>query len=139
MALTVGTNSWVTVAEANTYFADRFGASTTWASLTNAQKEQLLITAFRWIQSRPEFSISASATDTYIKEAQMELAWWIYNYMDAHEQRRALYIHGVRNFQLSKWEEELDKSEFPGFISDMLADALTGLGGYFPTATRDFE
>lgn len=44
MALVKGTNSYVTVGEADAYFADRLNASA-WSSLTSPQKEQALVTA----------------------------------------------------------------------------------------------
>lgn len=44
MALTKGTNSYVTVAEANAYFVDRLDVSA-WASADDAQRAQALITA----------------------------------------------------------------------------------------------
>jgi hypothetical protein len=138
MGLVVGTNSWVSVAEADIYFADRWNTSS-WAGLSNTQKEQLLITAYRWIQGSNLFSIAPSSTSEAVKQAQMELAWYIYNYMNETEKRRALYAQGVREFQLSKWEETLEESGFPDFIKDILADSLSGLGGYFPTASRDFD
>lgn len=140
MSLTVGTNSWVTIAESNTYMADRWNsAAWTDGTISDAQKEQLLVTAYRWIQAQPQFSIAASSTETAVKEAQIELAWYVYKFFDETEKRRALYAQGVRDFSLGKWEEELEKGGFPDFINDMLSDELTNLGGYFPTASRDFE
>lgn len=44
MALVKGTNSYVTVAEAEVYFADRLNA-TAWLSAEDSQKSQALITA----------------------------------------------------------------------------------------------
>jgi len=54
MALTKGTNSYVTQAEADAYFEDRLDVAA-WTSATDALKEQALITAsgyfetFRWV------------------------------------------------------------------------------------------
>lgn len=46
MALTVGTNSYVTVAEATTYYGDRFWVdSSAWTDASTGGKEQALITA----------------------------------------------------------------------------------------------
>ena len=138
MSLSLGVNSWVTVAEADTYFSDRWLASG-WAGLTNTEKEQLLITAHNWIQAQREFDINEDSTNTKVKKAQLELAWFIYNYFEETEKRRALYAQGVRDFKLSKWEETLEEGGFPTFILDMLSDEITGLGGYFPTITRNFN
>lgn len=135
MALTVGVNSWATVAEADTYFNDRFNASA-WSGFTNTDKETLLISAYRWIQSQRMFSISPAATSDIIKEAQFETAWYMYNYFANHEDRRALYAQGVRDFKISEFEETLEQATFPGHISDMLSDSIVSGGGSFPTARR---
>lgn len=56
MALSKGTNSYVTVAEADTYFGDRLDA-TAWTSADATQKAQALVTAtayldeLRWVGS----------------------------------------------------------------------------------------
>ena len=140
MGLTLNTNSWVTVTEADTYFLDRWG-SVDWHSLTNIEKERLLVTAFRWIQAQPQFSISASSTNESVKNAQMELAWYVYKFFTETEKRRAIFAQGVRRFSLSKWSETLEEGSngFPGFITDMLDDELVNIGGYFPTVSREIE
>jgi hypothetical protein len=138
MALTVGVNSWVTVAEADTYLADKWGASD-WATLTNPQKESLLISAYRWIQSKMDYSISPASTSAAVKAAQIELAWYIYNYWAEHEKRDALYSQGVRNFKISKWAEKLEQSKLPTLVEDLLKDELENTGGYFPQFTRELE
>ena len=121
------------------YFADDPIFSSTWSGLTNTQKEQWLIYAYRWIQRQPFFNIPASSTSQIVKNAQMELAKYSYSYAVNTEERRALYAQGVREFQLSKWMEKLEKGGFPDFIRDMLDDELEGLGGYFPTASRELD
>lgn len=138
MALAVGTNSWVTVAEADAYFLEKFGASA-WAALPNATKEQLLISAYRWIQSQTMFTIAASSTLAIVKQAQYEAAWYMYKYWDQHEDRRALVAQGVTDFKISQFEETLSESKFPKFITDMLDDFITGGGFSFPVVTRTFE
>jgi len=42
-----GINTYVTRAEADLYMADSFGQSALWAALTNDQKDQALLTAFK--------------------------------------------------------------------------------------------
>lgn len=138
MALVVGTNSWATVAEADTYFSEKYGASA-WAGLANAEKESLLISAYRWIQQQAIFSISPSSTSAVVKQAQFETAWYIYNFWAEHEKRRALYVQGVTKFKISSFSEDLQGAGFPDFIKDILEDSLVGVGGYFPEITRDFD
>ncbi len=136
--ITVGTNSWVTIAEADIYFESRYGASA-WAGLSTANKTSLLITAYNWINSQIQFTIAASATAAVVKNAQCESAWYIYSYWTEHEDRRALYTQGVREFDISKFSEKLELPEFPAWISDMLDGYLTDAGGTFPLYNRDFE
>lgn len=138
MALTVGTNSWVTLIEANDYLSEKFNASA-WTSLTNAEKEQCLITAYRWVQRLTAYNIPASSTLSHVKYAQIELAWYVYSYYDSHIKRDALYDQGVRDFKISKWEETLVESRLPRIVSDLLEDELTAIGGYFPVVNRDLS
>ena len=138
MALTVGTNSWVTVAEADTFFSEKWTASA-WASLSDSEKESLLISAYRWIQQQLFFSISPASTADIVKQAQMEAAWYMYNFWVEHEKRRALYIQGVTKFKISKFSEDLQGVQFPEFIKAMLDDYIVNLGGKFPIISRTFD
>jgi hypothetical protein len=134
MALIVGTNSFVTLTEANDYMNDRFGGSG-WFTLTNASKEELLTTAFRWLVGE---GVAKSNTTELVKWGQIELAWWIYRYFEEFEDREALIAGGVTKFKLSKWEEDLEKTGLPKKVKDLVADALS-LGGYFPDYDRELE
>jgi hypothetical protein len=138
IVLTVGVNSWVTVAEADTYFESKFGAGV-WSTLTSDVKKQLLITAYTWIQSQTTFSISPSATATKVKVAQCEAAWFIYNNWTSYEKRRTLISSGVKSFDIGNYSEDLSNSDFPKFISDILIDFVARLGGTFPTVNRDID
>jgi hypothetical protein len=138
MALTVGVNSWVTVAEADAYLADKYGAGD-WAGLPNATKESLLITSYRWIQRLQDYSISPASTNIKVKSAQIELAWYIYNNSTQDEKRRALQAQGVEEFKLGKWEEKLGTAQLPFDVQDLLSDFLLNAGGYFPEFQRDLE
>jgi hypothetical protein len=136
--LTVGVNSWCTIAFADDYFDERWGTSA-WAALTNNQKTVLLIHAYNWINQQPDISIPASSTTTIVKQAQCEVAWYIYSYFDSHEKRRALYIQGVTKFKISKFSEDLQGASFPEFVKGMLKDFITEIGGQFPIIEREFE
>lgn len=133
----VGTNSWVTIVEANAYFINKWGAASDWASLTNTQKEQLLITAFNWINQNNNYSIPASSTAVKVKQAQYEMAWFIYQYSNEYEKRRALFASGVRRFDILSFEEELAKQEMPSHIAGLLNDFLSNSGNRFFTLTRE--
>ena len=137
MAIIIGTNSWCTIVYSNTYFSEKWNTSD-WATLTDNQKTQLLIHAYRWINQQSSLSISPAETEDIVKQAQCELAWYIYNYMPEHEKRRSLYIQGVTQFRISAFSESLKGAEFPGFILDMLEDYLTSVGGKFPYIEREY-
>jgi hypothetical protein len=132
--LTVGTNSFVTLDEADAYMVTRFGGDS-WNTFTSETRESLLVTAFRWIVS---LGVSTTSTATKVKWAQIELAWWIYNYLSEYEDREALIAGGVTQFRLSKWMEKLSEAGFPKRIEDLLAEDM-GLGGYFPDWNRELE
>lgn len=134
----VGTNSWVTIAEANTYFTNKYGASA-WAGLSDTVKTQLLITAYRWMKALPDVSIPDSSTSTTVKNAQCEVAWYIYNFYADHEKRQALHTQGVRSFTLSKFSETLDAPSFPQWIKDMLGDFISGGNNAFPRVQRNLS
>lgn len=138
LVLTPGTNSYCTLTEANAYMEEKFGASATWATLTDDEKKQLLISAYRWLRRLPDYSLSATITIKR-KYAQIELAWYMYNYIEEHEERSALYAQGVRDFRLSKWAEKLEESMIPYIVKDLLDDDLINLGGYFVEVTREYD
>lgn len=139
VSIVVGTNSWVTLAEANEYMEGKFDADN-WTSLTDDLKNRALVTAFRWIFYSDRFNIPATATATIIKNAQIELADYVGEFFNSHKKRTALRSQGVEDFTLSKWKEKSFKApDIPSFIVDMLDDYLVGEGGYFPTVARTFS
>lgn len=85
MALTVGVNSYVTLAEADAYIASRFGYDQ-WDTLTDPQKESALISAAQqmnaacnWYSSKYEFEFDpiADPPPQELKDAQCEIAYSI--------------------------------------------------------------
>lgn len=136
IVLTVGTNTWVTLAEADSYFESRYG-SDAWATLTADNRKKLLISAYQWINSDPAYSISA-VTDK-LKKAQLELAWYIYTNYEQHEKHVNLYSSGVRTFRISKFHEDLEKPQMPTIVKDLLDEYNFNSGGYFPTISREVD
>ena len=111
MALVVGTNSWVSVAEADTYFTDRVGASD-WFDLDESpatpganSKETFLISAFYWLFDDQGFNLPQVSDDPIIKRAQEEAALFLMKYSLSYEERQAKIAAGVERFKNSKWEE----------------------------------
>lgn len=140
MALTPGTDTWVTLAEANAYFLARWN-STAWTSgtITDPEKEQLLKHAYNWINQQSFFSIDPASTAEIVKQAQCETAWYIYNYFATHEKRRAAQNQGVKSFKIMNFSENYSMAQFPEDIKDMLDDFLTNEGGVFPVIERELS
>jgi hypothetical protein len=139
MSLLVGVNSWVTTAEADAYLGDKWGVGAEWTGLTTTEKEQALVTSYRWIQGLRQYNISPSSTNENVKNAQIELAYYIVENYTQHKKRTALYAQGVRDFSISKWKEKLEKAGLPSEVEGLLKDFLTNIGGRFPVAERDFN
>ena len=76
MTLVVGTNTWITEAEADTYFASRLGASEYW--LSGASKEAALVTAYRQLNaSYYAFPTAIAGITANMKYAQCEQALFL--------------------------------------------------------------
>ena len=137
MPITVGTNSWVTVAEANTYLATKYGAGA-WAALSVADKEALLITAYNLLRRQSGYNIDPASTNQNVKDAQCETAWFWYLHGEEWDKRSALYASGVRSFTVMSWTESLQTPTLPQFIKDLLTEFSTGGGNYLPRVSRPY-
>ncbi len=125
MAIQVGTNSYVTIVEADTYLTDRLEAEE-WFNLVDtgtpgqASKTTYLISAYNWLQSAPALSLPSSSNDDNLKQAQIEAAFYLLEHYTALNARRAIQAQGVESARLSKkWETYVDptKSEIPAYIT----------------------
>jgi len=92
MGIVVGTNSWVTEAEANTYFDDRIRASDYW---TDAADDNVpaLITAYNWLNAG-KYAFPTTATQP-IKDAQCEYAFFLLQHQPDLDLRMGLQAQGV--------------------------------------------
>lgn len=126
--LTVGQNSWATVAEADAYLTDRI-QTIEWFELDEqdapgeVSKETLLISAFYWLKNAPQLSLSENLTDGVVKNAQIEAAWFLYEHYTSLNARRAAIFTGVEEFELSKRTERLriGNLQIPDFILGSLS------------------
>jgi len=132
----VGTNSWINITDADTYFNDIWDGSF-WSSQSLPDKQKLLITACKWILSSG-YSISMTSTAQVVKDAQCELAIEVYNSYEEYKNRRTKYASGIRSFNFNGWSETLVKAELPVNIQALLADSATGQGGKFFEVDRDY-
>jgi hypothetical protein len=127
--LTVGQNSWATILEADVLLTDRLNA-TAWFELGDVadpgelSKSTLLVTAFHWLSSSPQLSLSPSLTDGVVKFAQVEAAFFLLEHYEELNERRAALFTGVDEFELSKKREKLNLSnlQIPDFIIGALSD-----------------
>lgn len=129
MALVVGQNSWATRAEANSYLEDKIN-TIPWFSLPDdgiqggVTKDNLLVSAFYWLRNAPGLSLPDISTDENVKNAQIEGAWYLYNYDEDSSDREAAIYSGLSSFTLSKRSENLDINniQIPQFIIGILRD-----------------
>lgn len=134
----VGVNSWVTIAQADDYFAAKYGASA-WAALTLSVKTQLLLTAVKWIKAQNTFDIAMTSTEELVKDAQCELAWFVYLWKEEYDKRAALSAMGVSNYRVLDFSESLKGVEFPAAVSTMLSDFSLEASSQFVNISRDLE
>jgi len=92
MAITVGTNSWITEVDADTYFGTRFASSDYWYS--GVDKEGALITAYNWLNNNPNFTFPTTPTQVML-DAQCEMALFLVQHQPDIDLRMGLQAQGV--------------------------------------------
>lgn len=142
MSLVVGQNSWVTIAEADTYLTDRMGAGD-WFSLSGVgspgitSKSTLLSTAYFWLLNNPKLELSGSLTDSNVKNGQIESALFLLEHYAALNERRAAIGTGVKSFKLMSRREVLVQdlvlpAHIAGFFSQYgISNAVVELKGNY--------
>ena len=124
MGLILHSNSWVTIAEADNYLNDKFGAS---AWLLSLEKEALLITAFYEIYTSPGVSIEKISTNERVKWAQIEMAFWLLKHDNDRDVREALQIMGVTSAKADDTQENYNcKFLLPPVVTNLIIDFTTG-------------
>ena len=141
MALTIGTNSWASVAEGDTFLADKIDAEK-WFVLSETaaagarSKESLLVSAFHWLSGSTQLSIPSSCADLNVKNAQIEAAWFLHEYYPELKDRRAAIATGLKSIRMSRRWEGLGTPSVPDYILGLLSDYQTSnttvlLGGEY--------
>jgi len=130
--IAVGTNSWVTVAEADTYMNTRYGAWEVWEDGTN--KPAALVTAYNQIVSSGFFSNLPSTVVQKMKDAQCEHALFLVMEGGDLLRRGGLQAQGVMEAGLIK--EKYDtrargKLAFPPVVLALLKDYSENDDGMF--------
>src|SRR5512138_1808502 len=108
LVLTVGSNTWATMAQADEYFLGRLNAD---AWNDNVDKRgPALVSAYRQLSALPEYSFP-STPSTGMIWAQCEQALFLLAFGDDMDRRDALREAGVSNFSLDgAFSEGLSKS-----------------------------
>lgn len=125
MALTVGTNSWISLASADSYFSDRI-STTDWDALSDTDKEKYLVTAFRWIYYDSAFSVPLSSTENAVQYGQCEAALFLVQYYEEMRKREALAAGGVKSFDYGERSEDLTDVKKPATVINY----FTSIGFY---------
>jgi len=92
MALTVGTNSWLTEADANTYMGNRLDADGYWVDGED-NNVRALITAYKWLNAG-KFTFPDTTTQA-MKDGQCEMALFLLQHQPDLDLRMGLQVQGV--------------------------------------------
>lgn len=136
----VGTNSWATVAEADTYFETRLFANKFWSSFTDiSDKEAALVTAFNQLMTCGIFNLAASDTSANVKKAQFEMALFLLQHLADMDARKGLQAQGVVSAGMVGETYDLSRTgqPIPANVMAILKDSRTDLGIYGADVTRD--
>lgn len=141
-SIVVGTNSWATLAYAETYFTTRLNADVFWNStVTDAKKEAALITAYEFLMGCGEYSIASDSSDVAVKKAQCEMALFLLQHLADMDARKGIQAQGVS--QAGIVQETYDMSKvgempLPPIVKRLLKDsAVEGVGFGGVDVTRD--
>ncbi len=97
MALTVDTNTWLSVADADTYMALRLNADAVWDdSTTTAKKEAALATAYFQLTNDERYGLPETVVQV-MKDAQCEQALFLLQNEGDLDSRQGLRAQGVRS------------------------------------------
>ena len=139
MAIVVGTNSWVTEAEANTYFDDRVMASDYWTDGAG-DNSPALITAYKWLNAG-KYDFPETATQP-IKDAQCEYAFFLLQHQPGLDLRMGLQAQGVIAAGVVKERYKDDnyvELPIPPIVQKLLEDYVTDRPVYLVNLERNEE
>ncbi|MGD9163008.1 MAG: hypothetical protein PVG39_31675 [Desulfobacteraceae bacterium] len=128
MAISVGVNSWATIAEAQDLLEFQAGAGNWFAldetpsSPGSPSQESFLRMAYTWLINCGGYTIPASSTNAKVKTAQILFALFLLNNQKDFERRQNLIASGVKEFSYSKWSETLGEITAPYYIDALLTD-----------------
>lgn len=133
MAISVGVNSWVTIAEADSYLENKIGTGS-WYDLSDtpenpgdSSKESFLVTAYLFLINKPGLVLTSDSTDTNVKYAQIEFAYYLSNNYATFIADSDTLSKGLSSMTLSKWSESYSQSYYSNFsLPTIVAILLSG-------------
>lgn len=139
--IVVGTNSWVTLAEANTYFGDRPMSSEYWVS--GNDKNAAILYAYKLLTRSNRYELPTTATQS-MKDAQCELAYYLLQQLNDIDIRMGLQAQGVVQAGMLKEAYRGDlvgggAFPFPATVVDLLSGYDTVRGMFVFDVERDEE
>ena len=139
--ITVGTNSWVTEAEANTYFDARVKSSDYW---TNSASDNIpaLITAYNWLMAGKYSLVASTSAAQPIKDAQCEMAFFLLQHQPDLDLRMGLQVQGVIAAGVVKERYKDDNTiemPIPPIVQQLLQDYDTDRPVYLVNLERNEE
>jgi len=141
--ITVGTNSWISEADAALYFAGRL-SSDAWDDATTANKVKALITAYRQLIACGLFTLPSEIADITeaVKDAQCEQALFLLQQGADIDSRKGLQAQGVVSSGIV--QETYDKGAADGIpiapnVLGLLADVNISSPIHIVTLQRDQE
>ena len=142
MAITVGTNSWVTEAYANTYMGERLGAADYWTDGA-ANNARAIITAWTWLTNSPKFSFptAVASITTAMKYIQCEMALFLLQHQPDIDLRMGLQAQGVTDAGIvkEKYSLSIHGIPLPATVVDMAQAYLNQRNIYIIDLERDEE
>jgi len=137
--ITTGTNSWVSLADANTYFDDRPNSTDYWVS--GANKNRSILYAYKLLTRSRRFSLPTTAVQV-MKDAQCELCYFLLQHGEDLDIRMGLQAQGIlQTGILRETYKDRDSIEFPfpAVVVDLLSDYDNVRGAYILDVERDEE
>lgn len=141
-SIVVGTNSWTTLAYAETYFTTRLNADLFWsATVSDAKKEAALITAYDFINGCGDYSIAPDCSDVAVKKAQCEMAFFLLQHGADMDARKGIQAQGVERADIVGETYDLAMAgsvPLPPIVKRLLKDSVVEGAGFGATdITRD--
>ena len=138
-SITVGTNSWVTEAEADTFMEGRLRSSEYWTAGA-ADNIPALITAYFWLTDSPKFSFPAAVTAA-MKRLQNEMALFLLQHQPDIDLRMGIQAQNVIEAGIVKevYEMKVMGIPVPPAVADLAFPYWDAHSFYIVDIERDEE